>query len=30
VSTKEQLADVLTKALPQAAHEQLCSQLMSW
>jgi hypothetical protein len=30
VSTKDQLADVLTKALPQAAHEQLCSQLMSW
>jgi hypothetical protein len=30
VSTKEQLADVLTKALPQATHEHLCSQLMSW
>lgn len=30
VSTKDQLADVLTKALPQATHEQICSQLMSW
>jgi hypothetical protein len=30
VSTKKQLADVLTKALPQVVHEQLCSQLMSW
>jgi hypothetical protein len=28
VSTKEQLADVLTKALPQVVHEKLCTELM--
>jgi hypothetical protein len=30
VSTKKQLADVLTKALPQVVHEQMCSQVMIW
>jgi len=29
IPTTEQLADVLTKALPRPQHEKLCSQLMT-